>query len=147
VAIGTDGTAYAAWGDARTSGQYDVYFASLGPIASVWSTNAKVSDDPGSAAQLDPDLGVDSAGNITAVWRDERVTPATIRAARRPAGSSIWSASVSLGGSNAQFPRLAVRSDGRAYAAWQGSSIAGSRIQRHHRNVVGRRAAAVTARR
>lgn len=66
VTIGADGTAYAAWGDARNSGQWDIYFASLGPIASVWSTNVKVSDDPGSAGQLDPDIGVDTAGNVMA---------------------------------------------------------------------------------
>ena len=126
VAIGADGTAYSVWGDARNSGQYDIYFASLGPLASVWSTNTKVSDDPGSAAQLDPDLGLDTAGNITAVWRDQRVSPATVRAARRPSGSSNWSASVNLGGSDANYPRVAVRADGRAYAVWQGPSISGS---------------------
>jgi RHS repeat-associated protein len=118
VAIGSDGTAYAVWGDARNSGQYDVYFASLASGSSTWSTNSKVSDDPGSAAQLQPDIGVDGAGNLTAVWRDERVTPAAVRSARRPAGGP-WAASVSIGGSDAADPHLAVRSDGRGEVAWQ----------------------------
>jgi RHS repeat-associated protein len=126
VAIGVDGTAYAAWADERNGGQDDIYFASLPSGSSTWSANVKVSDDPGTALQLSPDLGVDTAGNITVVWRDYRVSPATVRGARRPAGNSNWTASVNIGGSDVQHPRLAVRSDGRAYAVWQGPSATGS---------------------
>lgn len=126
VAIGVDGTAYAAWADERNGGQDDIYFASLASGSSTWSTNTKVSDDPGTALQLGPDLGVDTAGNITVVWRDYRVSPATVRGARRPAGSSNWTASVNIGGSDVQHARLAVRSDGRTFVVWQGPSATGS---------------------
>jgi RHS repeat-associated protein len=117
VAIGADGTTYAVWRDHR-NGNADIWFATLTLGGSVWSTNTKISDDPGTASQDAPDIGVDTAGNLLAVWNDARVTPSQIRARRRAAGGSTWSASVVLGGSTSNAPGIQVRPDGRAYAAW-----------------------------
>jgi RHS repeat-associated protein len=117
VTIGSNGVTYSVWRDHR-SGNADIWFATLASGGSTWSTNTKISDDPGTASQDAPDIGVDSAGNLTAVWNDARTSPSQIRARRRPAGSSNWNASVAVGGSLSNAPSILVRSDGRAYVAW-----------------------------
>ena len=122
VAIGTDGVTYAAWRDQR-SGNADIWFATLPLGSTSWSTNTKISDDPGTASQDAPDIGLDTAGNLIAVWNDARTTPSQIRAARRPAGSSTWSASVAVGGSLSNAPSIGVRPDGHAYVAWSNGTL------------------------
>jgi RHS repeat-associated protein len=120
VAMGADGTSYAVWQDTR-NGNADIYFASLPPGAgSVWSANLKISDDPGTAAQRAPRIGIDTAGNLTVVWLDDRATPTTVRMSQRIAGSSTWSTS-SVVTDNAARPvsvAIAVRADGMAQVAF-----------------------------
>jgi RHS repeat-associated protein len=117
VTIGANGVTNAAWRDHR-SGNADIWFATLASGGSTWSTNTKISDDPGATSQDAPDIGVDTAGNLTVVWNDARTSPSQIRSGRRPAGSSTWNASVAIGGSQANVPSILVRADGRAYASW-----------------------------
>jgi RHS repeat-associated protein len=117
VTIRADGTAYAVWRDHR-NGNADIWFASLSLGGLVWSTDTKVSDDPGTASQDAPDIGADTAGNLIAVWNDARTSPSQIRARRRPAGGSTWTASVVVGGSQANVPSIQVRPDGGAYVSW-----------------------------
>lgn len=117
IVIGSDGTAYAAWHDAR-SGNVDVWFATLASGASVWSTNAKVSDDPGTASQTAPNIGIDAVGNLTVVWDDWRSAGHELRARKRPAGSSTWAASIVVSSAGSNSPSLSVRADGRGYVVW-----------------------------
>jgi Mg-chelatase subunit ChlD len=125
VAVGPDGVAYAAWHDER-SGNSDIWFSSLPAGGTTWAANAKISDDPGSAAQTMPDLGVDSSGNLTVVWEDGRSSPTQIRARRRPAGGS-WGASVVVAAADSHEPTVAIRTDGRGYAVWHnGPFLVGS---------------------
>jgi Mg-chelatase subunit ChlD len=120
VVVGADGTAYAVWEDQRNHGDNDIYFSSLPSSSSVWTTNVKVSDDPGTFWQTSPDLGVDSTGSLTAVWTDWRSQPnlLQLRASRRVAGGSTWSPSVLISGNGGNEPSVAVRPDGRAIVAW-----------------------------
>src|SRR5205807_1179723 len=96
---------------------------------SAWVANVKISDDPGTTAQTMPRIGIDSAGNLTAVWIDARTTPARVRAARKPFGGS-WSASIEISPSpaNAQSLALSVRADGYVWAVW-GDTRAGASNQ------------------
>jgi RHS repeat-associated protein len=129
VAVDAANTAYAVWQDSR-SGNADIYFSSLASGALNWLTpNAKISDDPGTAAQTKPRIGVDSAGNLTAAWIDARTSPAHVRVARKPAAGS-WSASVDITPSpaNVQSLALSVRPDGAAWAVW-GDARAGATNQ------------------
>jgi RHS repeat-associated protein len=132
VTVGPDGTSYAVWQDSR-NGNTDIFFSTLTSGGAAWSVNVKISDDPGTAGQTTPRIGIDAAGNLTAAWVDARTSPAQIRVARKPAGGS-WSASVVVSPSpaNAQSLALSVRPDGFAWAVWgdtRGSSqdIWGSR--------------------
>ncbi len=120
VVLGSDGTAYAVWSDAR-NGNLDIWYATLAPSASAWSTNVKVSDDTGSAAQTKPSIGMDSTGNLTVAWLDARVSTGQVRVASRPAATGIWSASALVSDSAARPLSLdmAVRSDGRAAIGWE----------------------------
>jgi hypothetical protein len=116
IAIGPDGTAHAVWYQPAT-GDADIWYASLAPGSSTWSANTKISDDPGTAFQGDPEIGVDGAGNLVALWQDWRANPFQLRARSRPAGGS-WASSVVVATDGANSPSLAVRSDGDGYATW-----------------------------
>jgi RHS repeat-associated protein len=118
VVVDSAGVSYAVWQDSR-SGNADIYFSTLAAGGSAWAANVKISDDPGTAAQTKPRIGIDSAGNLTVVWLDARTTPTRVRAARKPSGGA-WSASIEISPSpaNAQSLALALRADGYAWTTW-----------------------------
>lgn len=125
VAVGSDGVAYAVWHDQR-SGNADIWFSTLAAGGTTWAANTKVSDDPGSATQTLPDIGVDASGNLIVVWEDARSSPTQIRARKRPAGGS-WTASTVVAAADSHEPAIAVRGDGTAYVAWHdGPFLVGS---------------------
>jgi len=128
VAVDSANTAYAVWQDSR-NGNIDIYFSSLANGAANWAANLKISDDPGTAGQTKPRIGVDGAGNVTAAWIDARTSPAHVRVARKPAAGS-WSASIDITPSpaNVQSLALSVRPDGFAWAVW-GDTRAGAANQ------------------
>ena len=117
VSFGPDGTAYAVWTEPR-SGNADIWFASLPSGSSTWSTASKISDDPGTTFQGDPEIGVDGAGNVVVTWDDWRTTPHQVRARRRPAGGA-WAASVVVSTNGSNVPSLSVGAGGQAFVAWQ----------------------------
>jgi hypothetical protein len=116
VAVGPNGTAYAAWMDPAV-GNADIWFSSLAAGSSTWSTNTKISDDPGSAFQGPTDIGVDGAGNVFVAWTDRRTSPYQLRVRRLPSGGS-WAASTVIASDGGNAPSIAVRTDGRAFVVW-----------------------------
>jgi len=128
VAVDSANTAYAVWQDSR-NGNTDIYFSSLANGAANWAANTKISDDPGTAGQTKPRIGVDSAGNLVAAWIDARTSPSHVRVARKPAAGA-WSASIDITPSpaNVQSLALSVRPDGFAWAVW-GDTRAGATNQ------------------
>lgn len=116
VAFGPTGIAYAVWMDPAV-GNADIWYATLPVGSSTWSTNTKVSDDPGTAFQGPTDIAVDGSGNVAVAWTDRRATPYQLRVRRLPAGGS-WAASTIVAADGGNSPSLAVRADGRAYVAW-----------------------------
>ncbi len=116
IAIGPTGIAYAVWTQ-PDSGDSDIWFGSLPSGSSTWAASTKASDDPGTAHQDSPKVGVDGAGIVTAVWSDWRASPFQLRARRRSA-AGVWSASVVVAADGANVPSLSVRSDGKALLAW-----------------------------
>jgi hypothetical protein len=120
IVIGSNGTAYAVW-EEPTSGNGDIWFATLTSGAAAWSANTKISDDPGTAPQFQPSIGVDTAGNLTVIWSDWRTASHEVRARKRAAGSTTWAPSVvvsNAGSAGANLPQLAVRGDGVGYVVW-----------------------------
>jgi len=116
VAVGPNGTAYAVWMDPAV-GNADIWYSTLAAGSSSWSTNTKISDDPGSAFQGPTDIGVDGAGNVSAAWTDRRTSPYQLRVRRLPSGGS-WAASLVVASDGGNAPSIAVRTDGRAFVVW-----------------------------
>jgi Mg-chelatase subunit ChlD len=116
VTFGSGGTAYAVWMDPAVNNA-DIWYATLPPGSSTWSTNTKISDDPGAAFQGPADIGVDGAGNVLVSWTDRRATPYQLRVRRLPAGGS-WTPSTIVAADGGNSSSIAVRTDGRAYVAW-----------------------------
>jgi hypothetical protein len=116
VTFGSNGTAYAVWMDPAV-GNADIWYATLPSGSSTWSTNTKVSDDPGTAFQGIADIAVDGVGNVLVSWTDQRASPYQLRVRRLPAGGS-WTPSTVVAADGGNSPSIAVRSDGRAYLAW-----------------------------
>jgi hypothetical protein len=120
VAVATDGTAWAAWQDNQTGGG-DIYIASLGPSATTWSTNTKVSDDSGSSSlDKSPRIGLTSANLPLVAYLDGRTTNAQVRVVNRTSGGT-WNASVQASDSSAKPATglaLAVKADGGVIVAW-----------------------------
>ena len=116
VAFGPTGTAHAVWMDPAV-GNADIWYATLVAGSSTWSTNTKVSDDPGSAFQGPTDIVVDGAGNVSVAWTDRRTTPYELRV-RRLATGGTWGASVVVAADGGNSPSIAVREDGRAFIVW-----------------------------
>jgi len=129
VAVGTDGTAYAVWQDSR-NGNADIYFSKLTPGAAAWTTNQKVSDDPGSTAQTSARVGVDATGTVTVIWLDARTSPAKIRMSRLVAGSATWSASSIVTDASARplSTALSVRADAKAFVAFHDNRAASTDV-------------------
>jgi hypothetical protein len=85
--------------------------------ASAWGASQVVAEE---AEPLhNPEVGLDSAGNATAVW-EAKGANLRIDAAVKPAGGA-WGAGVPLSESvgNANVPRLAVAGNGDAIAIWE----------------------------
>ena len=120
VTIGPDGTAYATWVEPR-SGNADIWFATLPSGSTTWSTASKISDDPGTTFQGDPEIGMDGSGNLVVAWDDWRTNPHQVRVRRRPAGGA-WAPSVVVSTNGSNGPSLSVGSAGRAFVAWQDGS-------------------------
>jgi Mg-chelatase subunit ChlD len=121
VVVGPDGTAYAVWED-DSLGNYDIWFSKLPPGSSTWTLEAKISDDPGTAAQYSASIGIDATGNLLVTWLDDRPYPSTqARSSRLPAGTSTWPASrvVSDAAAVPVALALSVKSNGNGYAVWQ----------------------------
>ena len=80
LAVGADGTLYAAWADTR-NGNYDIYFARSTDGGATWSANIRVEDSP-SGDQSSPSLAVGADGTLYAAWGDSRNGNDDIYAAR-----------------------------------------------------------------
>ena len=66
-----------------------------------------------------PDIDVDPAGNVVAIWTRSDGTNDRVEAAAKPAGGSFGAVQVvSAAGANADDPRLSLDDSGKAIAAW-----------------------------
>jgi hypothetical protein len=83
-----------------------------------WQKPETLSETP--EDQHPAEVGIDAAGNATAVWEDKRTGEVLTTGATRPAGGK-WQAPVSISkpGGNANEPRVAVDASGDAVAVWE----------------------------
>jgi len=86
-----------------------------------WSADVQVNDDIGEASLYNPDLAVDSDGNLHAVWDDIRNGDYDIFASYRPAAGT-WSADVEVSddetGASQRNPAVSIMTNNSAATVW-----------------------------
>jgi len=117
LAVNTQGDAVAVWQRLKGPSEVSIEAASR-PAGGLWQSPVTLSEtgDPMHPAEV----GIDSAGNATAVWEAKVAGDILIDAASRPAGGA-WSFPVALSapGHNANEPRVAVDAKGDTVAVWE----------------------------
>lgn len=122
LAMNAAGDAVAVWNGFNGVANL-VTWAATRPAGGDWSAPEDLSV-AGEGDWLGPQAAIDAGGNAIAVWQRQITGPDVIRAATLPAGGS-WSApeDLSLAGTDAQEPTVAMNEAGTAVAAWRiGSS-------------------------
>ncbi len=115
------GGLYAIWADRRNG--YNEIYESYSFSGSVWQTSVKISDGPAGSDALSPRIAVDSYGNASAIWQDQRNGAANtdIYASYKPSGQP-WGTNVRVddapGTTLVGLPDIGVDSYGNAYAVW-----------------------------
>ena len=128
IAVDAAGNATAIW--LGTNGTNYIVQAKTKPFGESWQENP----DNLSAAGQDvymPQIAVDAAGNVTAVWVRYSGTNFIVQAKTKPFGGS-WQVSpdnLSASGRNAFLPQIAVNAAGNATAVWQRSDGTNNIIQ------------------
>jgi len=115
LATDSAGNLHAVWSDER-NGNDDIY-AAYRPAGGPWSADVRVNDDATGKAQYMPGLAVDGAGNVTALWTDDRGADSALYAATRSRGHG-WGSNESLitwpGAASRGQPAEALAPDGPA---------------------------------
>jgi hypothetical protein len=118
IDVDAAGDSYVVWHDGRNQGS--IYFAMRSASTGTWSANTRV-DDTQSHADQRPRIAVGSSGEAIVVWFDPRPMNWNVLAARRPAGSSTWGATLALSTGNAAdaYPDVVIDGTGTAHAVWE----------------------------
>lgn len=112
---------FAAWYDVR-NGDSDAFFAKSVDGGATFGPNIRVNDDTGHSRQYKPSLGLDAAGRIYLIWRDDRRGHADIFFARSEDGGKTFTKNLRLnddtGWAYQGNPSIGVSPEGIVYAAW-----------------------------
>lgn len=117
LAVDSRGDAVVVW--QRMEGSEAILEAAGRPAgASSWQAPETVSEKAG--AMHPAEVGIDAAGNATAVWEENVAGELLTGAASKPAGGK-WQSPMHLSapGGNANEPRVAVDAQGDAVAVWE----------------------------
>lgn len=127
VAHAQSGTMYAAWED-EAADDGDIYISRYNPDTDIaWGTPVAVSDDSLGSQQREPNMAIDTDGNLYAVWEDFRDDPAAddshVYFSRWISGTAWgeWSANVQLSDASMDWagePDIVTGPGGTVYAAW-----------------------------
>ena len=115
---------YLIWNDDR-NGNQNTYLKKfrISDGGSVWG-DIKVNIDANSADQINPDLAIDSAGNIYAAWMDNRNGGWDIYAQKYNLnGAVLWDSDLKIntdaGFADQKNPRIAVDNEDNFYIVWE----------------------------
>ena len=135
IASDSRGNATAVW--QLSDGMTSRIVASSRPVRGTWSTPVVLSDARRSSDA--PRIGVDAAGNATAVWETWDGRNSRVQAATRASGG-MWSprANLSIAGKSAYVPQVSLDPAGSATAVWQVAEAPGVlRVQAATRQAAG----------
>lgn len=116
VAIDPAGNAVAVWSQADVDEGSSHVWANRYDVESGWGTATMV-DDTGTASN--PQVAIDAAGNVVAVWEQWDGTRKNIRANRYVVGSGWGTATlIEAGAGAARYPQVAISPGGSAVVTW-----------------------------
>lgn len=136
VVLDAQGDATAIWSEETSRAAAIV--ASTRPRGGAWSAPVELTNNEENAGRF-PELAVDSAGDVTAIWTwgPGEYLGGVVQSATRPVGGA-WSAPVNLSNpvGKALFPQVAVDPQGDAVAVWR-SGTGGGHVQAARRTANG----------
>jgi hypothetical protein len=123
TAVDSNGIVYIVWADDRM-GDWDIYFANSTDGGYTFSENKRVNDDATSESQWDPQIAVDSKGNIYFVWEDWRnVTAPDIYFTKSTDGGNTFSTNKRInddvGAEGQMTPSIAIDDSDNIYIVWE----------------------------
>ncbi len=122
VAVDSQSGVHVVWAEARGVSP-DIMHRLLPQGSRVWSAPARVNDDHGPAAQLDPRVVADNWGSIHVVWTDHRAGTARLYHAQRLYDGE-WMPNKPITErvqGMQENPELAITKHGDVYALWEES--------------------------
>jgi hypothetical protein len=144
LAIGPSGQILVAWGDFRNSavtlgpphsatgeeqrweesraGNADIYLARSLDGGKTFSSNVRLNDDPGTAAQAFPSLTINAQGAVAVAWEDFRNGDSDIYMTQSPDGGQTFGPNRRVnddaGKADQYHPSVTLGPNGRAYLIW-----------------------------
>lgn len=144
LAIGPSGQIFVAWGDFRNSavtlrpphsatgeeqrweesrtGNADLYFARSSDGGKTFSSNVRLNDDPGTAAQAFPSLTVNTQGAVAVAWEDFRNGDSDVYMTQSSDEGRTFGPNRRVnddaGKADQSHPSIALGPSGRAYLIW-----------------------------
>lgn len=109
----------------------DIYFGSLGPTATNWSTNLRIDDDTvPTGLDRSPRIGLSSSRNVLVSWIDGRTSAGQVRVRQRTGTS--WSSTSAQVSDASALPgtrlTMATKADGGVLVAWDDARATTSAI-------------------
>jgi hypothetical protein len=126
IAVAANGEAVALW--KLLPGPPVRVQAARRSTGGTWSAPVFISSEESGANR--PRIGIDAAGNATAVWVSEEATRLIAGSTQTPSGSWTSPVTVSAAGGNAGEPNIDIAPDGNGAAAWQWRASPEGSIQR-----------------
>lgn len=116
---------FVVWTDAR-QGNKDIYAQRLDANGNrLWQEDLQVNSDSGSAWQTEPDITVDSNGNLFVVWTDDRSGSWHVWVQKvHISGNKLWSNDMQVDvdvNASPRMPAIAVNASGDIFVTWQDS--------------------------
>jgi hypothetical protein len=121
VAVDISGNIYVVWQDTR-GGVGDIYFAKSTDGGATFNPNVRVNDADTDSAQFEPDMAVDTNGNIYVVWTDTRNGYCDTYFAKSTDGGATFSPNVRVNDTSSptggNYSKIAVDTNGNIYVVW-----------------------------
>ncbi len=115
IRVDNSGNAIAVW-EYRTGPAAEIY-ANRYDAATGWGTPEVI--DAGTGNAYDPQISIDSSGDVTAVWEQLSGLTSNISANRYAAGSWGTAVSIEAGAGDSYNPQIGSDGSGNAIAVWQ----------------------------
>lgn len=133
VAMNAAGDAGVVWIQGLGGASTQVWTNRFSTASGTWAGVSPIPNTTGMPVNS-PQAGIDRAGNLVAIWREQQNLTFTVHASRRNAATGFWSAARKLGGDFAtavttDFAQIAVDPAGNAIAVWMEGPTATSVVR------------------